>query len=188
MRDLSLHVLDLVQNSLRAGATFVEVMIEAKPRQDQLILQIGDNGSGMPPDLLSQVTDPFVTTRTTRPVGLGLSLLRELCEQTEGRLQLDSQEGTGTWLSAQLGLSHIDRLPLGSVSETFAVLLMSDPLIDYRLTLRANDRSFELDTREIRRRLEDVPLDHPDVQTWITTTIAEQQAIVFGGILHEIIS
>ncbi|MDD2579594.1 MAG: ATP-binding protein [Eubacteriales bacterium] len=188
MRDLSLHVLDLVQNSLRAGATFVDVLIEAIPRQDQLLLQIGDNGSGMPPELLSQVTDPFVTTRTTRPVGLGLALLRELCEQTGGQLELESEEGTGTRLSAWLGLSHIDRLPVGAMSETFAALLMSDPLIDYRLILRANDRSFELDTRDIRRHLEDVPLDHPDVQTWITTTIAEQQVIVFGGVLHEIIS
>ena len=98
MRELSLHVLDLVQNSLRAGATQIDVVLEADPQQDQLLLQINDNGSGMAPELLSEVTDPFVTTRTTRPVGLGLALLRELCEQTGGYTQLLSEQGKGTRL------------------------------------------------------------------------------------------
>ena len=188
MRDLSLHVLDLIQNAIKAQASRIEVLLEAKPGEDQLFLRLADNGSGMAPELLRNVTDPFVTTRTTRTVGLGLPLLKEQCEMTGGRLEIESELNKGTVLNAWLGLAHLDRLPLGSLAETFSVLTMAEPDIDFKLTLKQPEKEFTLDWEQIRRELEDVPLNEPAVLDWLKTIIAEQQMIIFGGVLHEIIS
>lgn len=188
MHDLSLHLLDIVQNSIRAGAYRIEVSVEAEPAINRLRLVISDDGCGMPPELLSRVTDPFVTSRTTRPVGLGLPLLKEHCELTGGQLTLDSQVGCGTKLVADLGLDSIDRLPLGDLGETWATLILSAPGIDFCLALRSPDREEILDTAEMRLRLDGVSLAEPEVLNWVKAYVAEQQQIIFGGVLHEIIS
>ncbi len=188
MRDLSLHLLDIVQNSVKAGAQRIEVTLEADPAADRFWMKVKDNGSGMSPELLQQVTDPFVTTRTTRSVGLGIPLLKEQCELTGGSLALKSEVGVGTALTAELGLSSIDRLPLGEISATWVALIMSDQTIDYRLILVAPNRRFELDLAEVRLQLGDVPINEPTVLDWIKSYIDEQQEIIFGGVLHEIIS
>ena len=188
MRDLSLHILDLVQNAVKAKANRIEVLVQAKPDRDQLLIRIADNGNGIPSAILDKVTDPFVTTRKTRSVGLGLPLLKEQCEMTGGKLEIESETGHGTTLHAYLGLNHLDRLPLGDLSETFCALTMSEPLIDFQLTLTQPERSFTLDWEDMRRELEDVPLNEPSVLDWLKTFIAEQQITIFGGVLHEIIS
>ncbi|MEA4890246.1 MAG: ATP-binding protein [Clostridiaceae bacterium] len=188
MRELSLHLMDIIQNSVKAGAHRIEVVLEADPVRDRIFIRISDNGCGMSPELLQRVTDPFFTTRKTRSVGLGIPLFKEQCEITGGYLELHSEVGKGTTVEAVLGLSSIDRLPLGNVSETITTLIQSDPSIDYDLVLVAPGRRFELDLAEIRKQMDDVPLNEPSVLTWLGQYIAEQQEYIFGGVLHEIIS
>ncbi len=161
---------------------------DADPAAGFLRLTVRDDGCGMSPDLLSRVTDPFVTTRTTRSIGLGLPLFKEQCELTGGKLLLTSALGAGTTLTAELGLNHVDRLPLGNLGETWKTQIMADPAKDYCLILRAPDREMILDTIELRQRLDDVPLDEPDVLQWVGDFVAEQQQLIFGGVLNEIIS
>ena len=188
MHDLSQHLLDIIQNSVKAGARRIEVSVEADRAASLLRLVICDNGCGMPPDLLKRVTDPFVTTRTTRKVGLGLPLLKEQCELTGGRLTLASQVDAGTTLTAELGLDSIDRLPLGDLGEVWAMLIMSNPAIDFCLKLQAPGCETALDTADLRLQLDGVPLSEPDVLQWIKEFVAEQQQKIFGGVLHEIFS
>jgi hypothetical protein len=188
MHDLSLHLLDIVQNSIKANAHRINVTIEALTSVNRLRLSVCDDGCGMSAEMLSQVTDPFVTTRTTRKVGLGLPLLKEHCELTGGQLTLESQPGCGTSLHAELGIDSIDRLPLGDLGATWSAILVSNPTINYSLTLRAQDREEVLDTVELRLMLDDVPLSDPNVLNWIREYVAEKQQNIFGGVLHEIIS
>lgn len=186
MRDLSLHLMDIVQNSVKAKASAIDILIEVVPEIDQLILFVGDNGSGMPAELVERVKDPFVTSRTTRSVGLGIPLLKELCELTGGHLELESELSVGTKLTAHLGLSSIDRLPLGSVGDTMMILISADPQLDYCLTFRAPEREFELRLSDVRVEVPDLPLDDPSVLHWLREYIAEQQLAVFTGYLDEI--
>lgn len=188
MRDLSLHLMDIVQNSVKAKASEISITIDVRPEADQLILTIDDNGSGMPADMVERVKDPFVTSRTTRSVGLGIPLLKELCELTGGHLELSSTEGEGTRLIACLGLSSIDRLPLGEIGDTLFVLVSADPDLDYTLTFSAPGRLFELKLADIRDELEGLPLDEPSVLAWLRDYVREQQQAVFSGYLDEMTS
>ena len=188
MHDLSLHLLDIVQNSVKACAQHIQVTIEADRPADLFRLTIVDNGQGMAPDLLARVTDPFVTTRTSRAVGLGLPLLKELCETTGGQLWLDSQPGQGTSLVAEMGLASIDRPPLGDLGATWIVLLAGSPDVDFTLELRAEDRQENIDTADLRVVLDGVSLNEPAVLSWIKDYVAEMQQKIFGGVLHEIFS
>ena len=186
MRDLSLHLQDIVQNSLKAGARRVEVRIEARAEQDRLIIVIKDNGRGMTAEFLAGVTDPFVTTRTTRSIGLGIPLFRESATITGGDFIIDSTPDIGTTVTAEYVMSSVDRIPLGDMADTFTGLVLSAPELDYLLVFRAGDREFELDFSEVRRELVDVPLNDPTVLQWLGEMIREQQIYIFGGILYEI--
>lgn len=186
MRDLSLHLMDIVQNSLKAGANNVRIAIEAETGLDRLSITIDDDGHGMTPEMLANVTDPFFTTRTTRSVGLGIPLLKEHCDLTGGELNLESSPGQGTRLKAVFGLTSIDRMPLGEISDTMTALVLSDPEVDYRLVFQADGKKFELDWRDMRAQLADVPLNEPAVLDWIQSCLTEQQQYIFGGVLHEI--
>lgn len=188
MRDLSLHLMDIVQNSVKAKASEISIAIEVRPEEDRLILTIIDNGTGMPSEMVERVKDPFVTSRTTRSVGLGIPLLKELCELTGGYLDLSSVEGEGTQLTACLGLSSIDRLPLGEIGDTMFVLISADPNLDYSLTFIAPDRQFEMKLAEVREEIPDLPLDEPSVLSWLRDYVKEQQQAVFAGFLDEIAS
>lgn len=185
MHELSLHLLDIVQNSLRAGARRVQITIDADRAADHLIIGVRDDGSGMDAELLSRIADPFTTTRTTRRVGLGIPLLGEQCRLTGGALDIQSKPGAGTFLKAMLGLSHIDRTPLGDLASTFGILVQSDPRIDYRLELSAGKNRFVLDLADVRRELDGLALDHPDVLNWLRQTVEDGTQSVFGGILPE---
>ncbi len=183
MRDLSLHLLDILTNSISAGALRMVIRIRADKKSGFLSIQIEDNGKGMDPELLARVTDPFSTTRTTRKVGLGLSLLKEACEIAGGHLSIESELGVGTKVEAVMAMFSVDRIPLGNTGETLAGLISSYPDRDFAIIF-LNDLGEEagIDTVEIREKLGDVPLNEPDVYVFIRDYIQEQQQIILGGI------
>ena len=167
MKDLSLHILDIAQNSIRAGATLIVISLQ---RQEGILdLLVQDNGFGMAQDFLQQVTDPFTTTRTTRRVGLGLPLLKMAAEQTGGTFAIESALGEGTSLHVRFIEGHIDTPPVGWMSDTMVTLIQGAPDIDFVY----RDNAFELDTRALREVLEDVPLNTPEALLWIAEHILE---------------
>jgi Histidine kinase-, DNA gyrase B-, and HSP90-like ATPase len=168
MEDLSLHILDVVENGTAAGASLVEIRITEDSPADRLEIQIKDNGRGMDAAMAASVTDPFVTTRTTRRVGLGLPLLKMAAEETGGDLTLTSELGVGTEVVASFQSSHIDRKPLGDVAGTMVALIIGNPEIDFVFEYRQNGDLLELDTRELKEQLGDeVPISNPAVLNMI---------------------
>jgi hypothetical protein len=172
MRELSLHILDVLQNSLEAGATLVELVIEEDLAADRLVITVRDNGRGMDPATMAQVTDPFYTTRKTRQVGLGIPLFQAAAERCNGSLRITSQVGKGTTLSAIFQYSHIDRAPLGDMTGTLLSFILGG-ICDLRYTHQVNGRQFSLSTAEFRAELGDVPLTHPAVREWLREYLAE---------------
>ena len=177
MFELSLHILDLVQNSITAGATLVTITIEIDRINSTMRIVIEDDGCGMDKALLARVVSPFATTRTTRKVGLGIPMLKQLCEQCAGHFLLDSAPGEGTRLQAQLDCKSIDLPPLGDLAGTMQTLVLGAPVTpDFVLTYTVDGSSFFLDTREIRTMLEGVALSEPDVIGWIGDYVKEGMA------------
>jgi hypothetical protein len=168
-----LHILDALQNSVEAGATCIELRIEEDLQNDGLAITITDNGRGMDEELARRVLDPFVTTRVTRHVGLGLPLFAAAAERCAGALQIHSQRGVGTTLVATFQHSHIDRAPLGDLASSLLAVLLSQHPVDIHYKHTVDDREFEVDTAEIRRQLEGVPLAHPLVREWLQSTLEE---------------
>ena len=171
MKELALHLLDIVKNSTAAGATLVEVCLTEDEAQT-LTIVIRDNGRGMSPDFLGAVSDPFTTPRTTRKVGMGIPLYRLTAEQTGGGLTLESTQGVGTTVTAVFHREHLDCPPLGDLPGVMAMLIQGSPEADFLFT-----RSYTLDTREMRELLGgDVPLDAPEVFLWLTEYLKEQES------------
>ncbi len=175
MRELSLHILDALENSLAAGATRVELTIDEDTVADRLHITIQDNGRGMTAEQVERVFDPFFTTRQTRHVGLGLPLFRAAAQRCNGDVTISSQVGQGTRLEATFQLSHIDRAPLGDMTRTLMAFLLGGSC-DLRYRHRVDERVFEFDTAEIRAELGDVPLGHPAVRRWLQDFIAQGEA------------
>lgn len=172
MKELSLHLLDVAQNSLSAGAT--EVDIAVRVQNGHLTMTIRDNGRGMEPEFLAAVLDPFTTSRTTRSVGLGLPLLRLTAEQTGGGLTVESTVGQGTVVEAALDTGHIDCPPMGDLGETMSLLIQGAPQVEFTFTYDRDGAVFRLDTRELREILgEDVSLAEPEVILWLKDYLAE---------------
>ena len=167
MKELSLNLLDVAQNSLSAGADLVEISVTADTADDRLEISIKDNGCGMSSEQLKAVTDPFFTTRTTRKIGLGIPLFKLAAEQTGGGLSIDSEQGVGTQTKAWFTISSIDRMPLGDLKGTVDILIRMNPDVDFFYTERVDEKIMELDTRQFREILGDVPLDNPEVIDWI---------------------
>jgi hypothetical protein len=163
MEDLSLHILDLVENSTAADATLIAIRIVENTRKDRLVITIKDNGRGMDPKMLAGVRDPFVTTRTTRRVGLGLPLLEQATRDAEGAFEVHSEPGRGTEVTASFRRSHIDRKPLGDMAATVVALILGNPDIDLCYEHDVDGEETGIDTREIKEQLGDVPINHPDV-------------------------
>jgi len=183
MRDLSLHLLDMLTNSVSAGASRMVIRIMADQQNDLLTIRIEDNGKGMSPDFLKRVTNPFSTTRTTRKVGLGLSLFKEASDITGGNLKIESTVDMGTTVTATFGISSIDRIPLGNMGETISGLISSFPERDFVISfVNGRGEEGELDTVDLRERLGDVPLSEPDVYVFVRDYIQEQQQNIMGGI------
>ncbi len=131
MEDLSLHILDVVENSVAAGASKVEILIDENISENLLVIEIKDDGRGMSEEILKKVLDPFYTTRTTRRVGMGLSLLAQASEESNGEFNIDSKVGEGTKVKATFQYDHIDRKPMGDLKSTFIALLTSYPEINF---------------------------------------------------------
>ena len=182
MRELSLHILDALENSVEAGATRLELLIKEDLKKDVLEIVIRDNGRGMSKEFVQQVLNPFVTTRTTRHVGLGLPLFAAAAHRCNGDLRIESELGVGTTVTATFQHSHIDRAPRGDIPGTLLAIILSDRPVDvlYKHCYcvpgrrgRVDRRTFELDTAEVRRELGTVPLSHPPVREWLETTLRE---------------
>ena len=178
MKELSLHLLDVAQNSITAGARRIDLTL-AEDAQQTCRMVIQDDGCGMSPEFLAQVTDPFATTRTTRKVGLGLPLLRMTAEQTGGSLKVESQEGVGTTVTALFHTSHIDCPPLGDLCGTVALLIQGAPHVEWTWSRTTPKGSYVLDTRQLQEILgADVPLSEPSVTLWIREYLQEQEAAI----------
>lgn len=178
MKELSLNILDVAENSVKAGATLTQILLTEQ--NGMLTLEFIDDGCGMDEDVVRSVTDPFYTTRTTRKVGMGIPLLKLACEQTGGALTISSvtQEADpvahGTHVTATFDMNHIDFTPLGDVSASVLTLIQGHPDTDFLFRHTRDGRVVELDTRQLREVLEDVPLNSYDVMEWIGGYLQEQ--------------
>lgn len=151
MEDLSLHVLDIAENAIRALAKRVEIMIVEDKGNDLLTLEIKDDGRGMDEKMRKKVLDPFFTTRTTRRIGLGLPLLAQSARESGGDMELKSRLGEGTKVKATFRYSHPDRKPLGDMAQTMLTLIAGNPQVDFIYEHREGDAVYRLDSREMRR-------------------------------------
>ncbi|HBE15200.1 MAG TPA: ATP-binding protein [Ruminococcaceae bacterium] len=181
MRELSLNVMDVAQNSVRAEASVVRITVTESDQDDRLTIEIADNGCGMTQEQVQQVIDPFFTTRTTRKVGLGVPLFKLSAEQTGGSFDIQSEKGVGTTTTASYVKSHVDMTPLGDINSTVKILIQCNPDIDFVYTCTTDNGSFTLDTRELREVLGDVSLDTPDVLEWIANYLEENTKSIYGG-------
>ena len=151
MEDLSLHILDIVENSITACAKKIEIKIIEEKKKDLLTIEIIDDGKGMDEGALKNVLDPFFTTRNTRKVGLGLPLLAQSAEESRGSIKIESKPGQGTKVKATFGYSHIDRRPLGDIYESLKVLIVANPDINFIYEYQKNDVNYHLDTKGIKK-------------------------------------
>lgn len=172
MKDLSLHILDIVQNSIRAKASLIRIELAELTAENLLTITISDNGTGMSEEQLQRSTDPFYTSRTTRKVGLGLSLFKQNAEMAGGSFTISSAVGAGTKVVASFQLDHFDRPMLGDLTGTLLLLICSPEAPDYVFKHQTSTGEFLLDTREIRQTLDGVSITNPDVRAFLKEYIA----------------
>ena len=181
MKELSLHILDVAQNSISAGATRLELTL-TEDAGGWLTVVIADNGRGMTPEFLSRATDPFTTTRTTRKVGMGLALYLLAAKQTGGTLSMERTPGQGTTVTATFDRKHLDCPPLGDLAGTVALLIQGSPTLDLRYRHTTPKGEVELSTGELRAVLgEDISLAEPEIFTWIQNNLSLQEAQLEGA-------
>jgi hypothetical protein len=167
MEDISLHILDIAENSVGAGATLIKITITADTLQDLFSVEIEDNGRGIPEDIGLKVLDPFVTSRTTRKVGLGLPLLAQAARETGGDITVKAAGISGTIVTATFKPSHIDMKPLGDIAGSLVVLVAGNPQVDFLFNYIRNRNSFSLDTRRIKETLDGVPIISASVLSFL---------------------
>ena len=181
MRDLSLHLLDLAQNSISAGASLVSISIVIDAN-GMLTFILKDDGHGMPPELLERVKSPFATTRTTRKVGLGIPMMMDNAQRAGGNLSIDSTVGVGTTLTVTMDTRNIDCIPLGDVAGTLLSLMLTNPLApDFLFEGQTDKGQCSFDTREVRAVLGDLPLNEPSIAAWLKDALNEEIEPIFGG-------
>lgn len=183
MTEISLNVLDVAENSIRADAALVVIVVHADTKADTLTIEINDNGRGMTQEQISKVEDPFFTTRKTRKVGLGVPFFKQAAECTGGSFTIASEVGKGTKVKAIFKLSHIDRMPLGDINGTIYTLITFNTNTEFLYIYRLDERSFTLDTREIKEILGDIPLDSPEVSSYIKEYLWENKNEVDHGVI-----
>jgi hypothetical protein len=171
--ELARHILDIVENSVRAGATLIRILVMEDRSKDLFLMRITDNGSGMTPEERERALDPFYTTKKVRRVGLGLPMLSDAADRTGGKMTLRSKPGTGTMVEAVFGLTHIDRQPMGNIVSTLITIIVGNAGIDLLYRHEVDGRRYLLDTRDIKKALEDVPLNHPEVTGFLREHITE---------------
>ena len=167
MQELALNILDIVQNSISAKATLIEIGVCTETEGRLLTITVSDNGCGMTSEQVKNVTDPFFTSRKTRRVGLGVPFFKMAAEMTGGSFEIASQVGSGTKLRAVFRTDHIDCMPLGDVNETIHTLVTLNEGVDFVYTRRIDDRTFTLDTRELREILGGIPFSQPEVAAFL---------------------
>jgi len=173
LRELALHILDIAENSLSAGATRIRIAIDEDLKNDVLKIVVEDNGKGMDAETLARITDPFVTSRTTRQVGLGIPFFKAAAEACDGALILQSQPGAGTTMQVTFKHSHIDRMPLGDITSTLLTLIIGTPDIHWVFKYQVNEETFVFDDKVIKETLKGVPLTEPAVIKFIRDALNE---------------
>lgn len=178
MKELSLNILDIAENSVKAGADTIEINITEN--DDVMKIEIKDNGCGMSSDFLSSVTDPFTTTRTTRKVGLGIPFFKLAALQTDGEFDISSRvvdeypDSHGTEISASFNKKHIDYTPLGDIISTLKVLVHGNPEIRWVFCHKINSGIVSLDTAAIKEVIGDIPLNSAEIIQWIGQSLKEE--------------
>ena len=173
MKEISLHILDIVQNSIEAKASLVFIRIVEDNEYNRYTITIQDNGSGMDKATAKAASDPFFTSRTTRNVGLGIPLFKQNAEQTGGSLNIASEKGKGTTITTQFVLNHIDRPPLGNIGSTLSLLAGSTPNVDFIYEHITPYNAYTFDTREVKHLLQDVPISNAGVQKYLREMVQE---------------
>lgn len=181
MKEISLNILDIVQNSIAAAASLINIEINEDLINDKLTVTVIDNGRGMSNDTINYATDPFYTTRNTRRVGLGIPLFNMAAKMCDGDFKIKSKEGQGTTVCASFRHSHIDRQPIGDMASTLAVLVASNPNIDFIYTHIVNQERLSINTMEIRNKIKSNLINAPEVIRWIKEYIQEGTKILYGG-------
>ncbi|MEI7884103.1 MAG: ATP-binding protein [Clostridia bacterium] len=184
MQELAMHVMDIIQNSVVAGAKLIMVTLVAE--NDLLTLKVEDDGCGMDTKHLAQVENPFTTSRQTRKVGLGIPLLAEAARASGGSFTLLSERGKGTTLCASFGIEHLDRAPLGELAETIKQNVHCNPQIDFELQLTSIAGNYIFGTKALKESLGTMDLSEFLIIAWISENIEEAVKNIYGGILHEI--
>ena len=179
MRELSLNILDIAQNSISAGAPLITIEVSENRTDQTLFIGIYDNGRGMSEELVKSVIDPFFTTRTTRKVGMGIPLFKMAAEQTGGSLEIKSELGVGTEVKAYFKTDSVDFTPLGDVASTIQMLITMNTDRDFVYKHIVDGKEFVCDTREIKAILGDVPLDSYEISQWILEFIKENTEVLY---------
>jgi anti-sigma regulatory factor (Ser/Thr protein kinase) len=175
MQDLSLHILDIAENSIDAGAKKIEIIIKENIKQNMLVLKIKDNGKGMDEKTIAKVLDPFYTTKKTRRFGLGLSMLAQATKEAEGNFNIKSKKGKGTTVIAKFVYDHIDRKPIGNMAETIIALIVSKGMnVDFIYKHHKNSKSFVLDTKILKKELNGVPINNAEVLNILRENIIKE--------------
>ena len=180
MKEISLHILDILQNSITAGASLVELGITEDEEIDLFEFYIKDNGKGMDEEFLKNVTSPFTTKRTTRKVGLGIPLLKMAAENAGGGIDIKSEVGKGTVITATFSYSHIDRQPLGNIVDTMFTVITSYIETDFLFIHIVKEKEFRLDTREMREILGGVPMNDAGVMQWLLSYLKEGEEELYA--------
>ena len=181
MRDLSMHVLDIAQNSIKAGAGVVTILLHME-KKEQLTLTVADDGCGMSLEFLAKVTDPFTTTRTTRKIGLGIPMLRQSTELCGGSFAIQSEPGKGTTIMAVFKLMHIDCLPMGEMCDTlFSLVFLNPETPDFVFEAACEKEKASFDTRVVREAVGGLSLNEPDISQWIKASIDEEFKPILEG-------
>jgi anti-sigma regulatory factor (Ser/Thr protein kinase) len=173
LREIALHLLDIAENSVAANATHVEILIDEDVQNDRLKIVVQDNGKGIAEEMLARVTDPFVTSRTTRKVGLGIPLFKAAAEACSGYLNINSKVGQGTCLEAEFQRSHIDRMPLGDLAGTILHLVIGHPDVHWLFQYQVGDNVFTFDDGPIKEELKGIPLTEPMILTFLREMLEE---------------
>ncbi len=173
MEELSLHIMDVLQNSLGAGARRIDLEIEEDKERDRLVIRVKDDGKGMTREELKRVQDPFYTTKREIGVGLGIPMFKWVAEHCDGSFFMDSEPGKGTVLEAVMRLSHIDRPPMGNLADTLLGMVVSSPHVRFVIRYKSNKGEFLFDTQEVKEILGDVPLSSAEVVGFLKKYLAE---------------
>ncbi len=179
MRELSLNILDIAQNSIAAGASLTRIVVEEDSVSKTLLIGIYDNGKGMTEEQVRNVQDPFFTTRTTRKVGMGIPLFKMAAEQTGGSFSIESQPGVGTRVEARFKTDSIDFTPLGDMSSTITTIVCMNEDKDFIYIRSIDGEKFEFSSADIKAVLEGVPLSEPSVMSWVEGYITEHTEQLF---------